>query len=145
MGNLAFEYSELGQFRQAEELAKTVLQNHRKILGENHSSILNTMANLAVIYYHQGRWDSAEHLQVVLKKQSAALGKEHPESLGTLASLGLTVYEMGRLSEARELQERALQARRQVLGERHPDTQENARELEETVRKLQEKQKVSVE
>ncbi|KAJ7105256.1 hypothetical protein C8R44DRAFT_745970 [Mycena epipterygia] len=57
-----------------------------------------------------------------------------------MASLGLTLYEIRRLSEARELQERALQGRLPVLGQVHPDTQENARELEETVRKLEEEQ-----
>jgi hypothetical protein len=71
------------------------------------------------------------------QKSHPSLGDEHPQTLRSLASLGRTYYEMGRLNEARELQERALQARRRVLGAGHPDTEETEHQWAETIAMLE--------
>ncbi|KAJ7911209.1 hypothetical protein B0H13DRAFT_1875964 [Mycena leptocephala] len=138
--DLATTFRDQGCLEEAENLGMEVAQRiaESESLGKDHPTTFRAQAVLATIYRRRGRFQDAETLgKEVLEKQSTTLGEEHPESLRSQASLGLTLYEMGRLSEARELQDQALQGRRRVLGPSHPVTQENARELEETIRKVE--------
>jgi hypothetical protein len=46
------------------------------------------MANLASIYWNQGRWDEAVKLEEdVLAARTRLLGKEHPDTLTAMANL----------------------------------------------------------
>ena len=81
------------------------------------------MANLAVTYWNQGRWDEAAGLQEkVLEARSRLLGKEHPDTLRAMANLAGTYRNQGRWDEAAGLEEKVLEATIRLLGKEHPDT-----------------------
>ena len=62
--NLASTYWNQGRWKEAEELEVQVMETRKRILGQEHPSILTSMANLASTYRNQGRWKEAEELEV---------------------------------------------------------------------------------
>ena len=50
------------------------------------------------------------------------LGEKHPDTIESMASLADTYYQQGRSREAEEIDVEVLDLRREVLGEKHPDT-----------------------
>ena len=52
------------------------------MLKEEHPDTLTSMANLAVTYRSQGRWDEAiELIQVVVNLRTKIIGVNHPDTL----------------------------------------------------------------
>lgn len=75
----------------AEGLKVSVLEARKRVLGEEHPSTLNSMANLAATHSDQGRWKEAEELKLsVLEARRRLLGEEHPDTLNSMANLALT-------------------------------------------------------
>ena len=59
--------------------------------GTKHPSTLTSIANLAVTYSEQGKYDEAEELQLkVLDLHRKMLGPEHPNTLTSMANLAET-------------------------------------------------------
>ena len=80
------------------------------------------MANLASIYWDQGRWDDAEKLQVqVMETRKTKLGADHPDTLTSIANLAFTWKEQHRSVEAVALMRQCVELRRQILKADHPD------------------------
>ncbi|KAK5710085.1 hypothetical protein LTR17_019198 [Elasticomyces elasticus] len=81
------------------------------------------MADLALTYRNQGRWEEAEELNVqVVEMSKQALGEDHPNTLTSMANLVLTYLNQGRWKEAEELNVQVVDTRKRALGEDHPDT-----------------------
>ena len=59
----------------AEELEIRVMNSSMRVLGEEHSSTLSSMINLALTYRGQGRWKEAEELEV----KKTTLDHQHSE------------------------------------------------------------------
>ncbi|KAN0069055.1 TPR-like protein [Elaphomyces granulatus] len=98
-------------------------QIYKMALGPEHPSTLSSMANLAFIYWNQGRWKEAEELEVlVMETRKTVLGQEHPDTLSTMNNLASTYRKQGRWKEAEELQAKELEICQRVLGEEHPDS-----------------------
>ena len=58
--------------------------------GPEHPDTLMTMANLAVVYRYQGRYNEAESLcSRALGGDEKTLGSEHPDTLKALDNLGI--------------------------------------------------------
>ena len=75
-----------------------------RVLGEEHSDTLTSMANLASTYWNQGWWKEAEELEVqVMPTRKRVLGEEHPDTLTSMGNLALTYRDQGRWKEAEEL------------------------------------------
>jgi hypothetical protein len=71
------------------------------VLGDEHPSTLASMADLASIYWNQGRWKEAEELEVqVLETRKRVLGDEHPDTLRASSNLASTLMSQGRKEEA---------------------------------------------
>ncbi|KAI5841055.1 hypothetical protein DFP73DRAFT_516555 [Morchella snyderi] len=116
-------YSAAGRWKEAEEVAIETMNNYKKELGDEHSSALKSMSNLASTYWDQGKWKEAEALQVVaLEVRKRVLGEEHPSTLTSMGNLALTYSDQGKWKEAEALQVVALEVSKRVLGEEHPDT-----------------------
>lgn len=49
------------------------------------------------------------------------LGEEHPDTLTAMGNLAVALDAQGHHAAARRLEERALEARKRVLGEEHPE------------------------
>ena len=52
------------RFDEAEELLVHVMEVRMARLGADHSNTLNSMANLALAFWFQGKWSVAEKIQV---------------------------------------------------------------------------------
>ncbi|KAN0082306.1 TPR-like protein [Elaphomyces granulatus] len=112
-----------GNYGIAEKMNKQAVDAYEKALGPEHLSTLRSMSDLALTYWHQGRWKEAEELEVrVMETRKTVLGQEHPDTLSGMANLALTYRKQGRLKEAEELQVKALEIYQRVLGEEHPNT-----------------------
>ena len=58
------------------------------MLGVEHPDMLTSMANLASVYWSQGRWKEAEELEVqVIETRKRVLGVEHSDTLTSMANL----------------------------------------------------------
>jgi hypothetical protein len=67
------------------------------VLGDKYPDTLISMANLASIYWNQGRWTEAEKIQVrVREKRKKVLGDVHPDTLTSIANLASTYRDQGR-------------------------------------------------
>jgi tetratricopeptide (TPR) repeat protein len=69
------------------------------------------MANLAVTYYEQKRWEEAEKLELqVVEARKRVLGPEHPDTLTSMHNLAYTYMGQGRRREAKQLEAEAKQS-----------------------------------
>ncbi|KAH8834502.1 hypothetical protein DL96DRAFT_1810756 [Flagelloscypha sp. PMI_526] len=123
MNNLAWTYSDLGQYRDALELKEQVVKLQKRMLGEDHPHTLTCMNNLANTYSDLGQHrDALELKEQVLKLRKRILGEEHPDTLGSMNNLASTYSDLGQHRDALELKEQVLKLRNRILGEEHPDT-----------------------
>ena len=94
--NIAYVYSEQGQWKEAEALEVVVMDKTKHALGEDHPDTLTSMANLASTYRNQGQWKEAEALEVVvMDKRKHASGEDHPDTLTRMANLAATYRNQG--------------------------------------------------
>ncbi|KAL8718789.1 MAG: hypothetical protein Q9225_004121 [Loekoesia sp. 1 TL-2023] len=123
LAGFALVFDEAGRWKEAEELRVEVMETRKRVLGEEHSDTLDSIANLASTYWNQGRWKEAEELEVeVVKIRERVLGEEHPDTLDSIANLAATYSNQKRWKEAEELEVGVVEKRKGVLGEEHPDT-----------------------
>ena len=66
MGNIARSYSNLGNFKEAEELEVQVLDIQKKLLSAEHLDTLLSMENLSRTYSDLGNFKDVEGLGVLL-------------------------------------------------------------------------------
>ena len=87
IGNLALSYEDLGQWKDAEELQKQVVETERRVLGKQHTDTLTGMINLAAIH---GQYEKAEELEIqVVETSKSMLGPEHPRTLTIVGENGI--------------------------------------------------------
>jgi hypothetical protein len=80
------------------------METSQRVLGEEHSDTLISMANLATTYSNQGRWTEAEKIEVqVLETSRRVLGEKHPDTLISMANLASTYRDQGRWTEAEKM------------------------------------------
>jgi tetratricopeptide (TPR) repeat protein len=85
------------------------LRGYEEALGVGHSSTLDTVNNLGLLYAAQGRLGEAEKMyERALRGYEEALGVGHSSTLQTVNNLGGLYYSQGRLGEAEQMYERAL-------------------------------------
>ncbi|KAK4119389.1 hypothetical protein N657DRAFT_257984 [Parathielavia appendiculata] len=81
------------------------------------------MANLALTYRNQGRWEDAEVLQAKgLELCSKKLGQRNPNTPISMKNLASIWKDMGRHEDALGLLQTCFDLRQQVLGASHPYT-----------------------
>jgi len=74
-----------------------VVEKGKRILGQEHPDTLASMANLAMTYSKQGRWNEVEELYgQVIQMRTSVLGEEHPDTVTTIANLAMTYRKQGR-------------------------------------------------
>ncbi|KAJ7431103.1 P-loop containing nucleoside triphosphate hydrolase protein [Mycena latifolia] len=116
-------YSCAGKFKKAEELGLAILEQRKKLLGEDHPDTLESMHWLAWTYGELGKLNEAEELGVsVWEKRREILGDNHLDTLDTMGILASTYQELGKLKEAEELQALVLERQRNILGDNHLQT-----------------------
>ena len=110
---IADVYDEQGQWNKAEELRVAVMEKKKRLVGEDHSDTLSSMAHLAATYWNQGRWNDAERLEVlVMEKRMRLLGEDHSDTLSSMANLAATYWNQGRWNDAERLGVLVMEKRR---------------------------------
>ena len=119
-------YGDLGLYTQAEKHLERALEIRRRVLGEEHVGVLDTMDVLGTLYVKEAKYEQAEQLLTkALQMSRRTAGEQHPQTLTAMNSLGRLHMMQGKLSEAEPLYVSALDGRRRVLGEQHRDTLES--------------------
>jgi hypothetical protein len=124
-----------GQYGEAEDVERQILQSSERVLGSDHPNTLSSMNNLAQTLKAQGDLAKAHELQEqVVEAMARLLGKEHPDTLTSMNNLAQTLYAQGDLTGARKLQEEVLEAMARLLGKEHPDTLTSMNNLAQTLK-----------
>ena len=121
-GNIANEYGRLGNFSEAKKHQETVLEQRRRLLGQQHSTTLCSMNNLAIVLFERGQHEQALKIhQSVLDARTKGLGQAHMHTLASLDNLATVLRCLGRHPDAFAKHQEALQERIELLGDTHPE------------------------
>jgi tetratricopeptide (TPR) repeat protein len=114
MSGLALTLFAQGNLEQARELQEQVLKARREVLGERHPETFAAMSNLAGMLRILS--------ELVDLPQTLHPGRRQKTSTEIPEGVSGQTFMADPLGKARELQEQILEARREVLGERHLQT-----------------------
>ncbi|HWN44275.1 MAG TPA: tetratricopeptide repeat protein, partial [Thermoanaerobaculia bacterium] len=107
-------------YADAEPLLREALELDRRLFGEKHFELANSLKNLAFLLRSTGRFDEAEPLtRVSLEIDRAWFGNRHPVVATDLNYVGLILMEKGRQTESEELLRQALLIDEEAYGEDH--------------------------
>ena len=130
--NLAALFMQTRREAEAEVLYKEVIEARRRLLGEEHEKtlkakcqgdLLNSLNNLAILFYGTGRKDEAEPLyKEVLAARRRIYGERHTLTVDTKNNLAALFMQTRREAEAEVLYKEVIEARRRLLGEEHEKT-----------------------
>ena len=143
-------HSITGKYKDAERIYKLCLDSRKEILGEDHSGTLYTVTLLASSLSSQLKYEEAEQLyKDNLEKQKRLLGEDHIQTLTTATSLAtcyanqgnvtqtriyyLTLFNIititGKKVEATQLFKQCYEQEKNTLGENHPNTLDNMKNV----------------
>ena len=107
-----------GRYLEASKAFYTLVENLRRVLGEDNPHTLASMNNLAGTYSFQGRLKEAEKLFLeVLAIDTKTSGEDDMSVSVTRRQLAETYRRQGRWKEAEELQKKDLELCLRILGE----------------------------
>lgn len=108
---------------EAEKLFIRSYEGKKAALGKDHEIVLREMGNLAAVYEVKDRFDEAEKLCYEAVSICGGLdGDIPPQALMCIEILARNFARTGRVEEGIEIEQRMLELRRKILGERHPET-----------------------
>ncbi|WP_414590159.1 tetratricopeptide repeat protein, partial [Scytonema sp. PCC 10023] len=100
---------------------RQALEMRKRLLGEQHPDVAQSLNALAALYQNQGRYTQAEPLfRQALEMRKRLLGQQHPDVATSLNDLAALYQKQGRYSEAEPLHRQALEMTKRLLGEQHP-------------------------
>jgi eukaryotic-like serine/threonine-protein kinase len=109
METMGTVYRDLGLYPQAQAMLEKTLQLKRKIYGNDHLSVADTLLYLGIVYEDQGKYNEAASLfRQSLDIRSKKLKPDDPEVARSLNSLAIAYYDQGKYAEAEPLLERSL-------------------------------------
>ncbi|KAL3484772.1 hypothetical protein BJX62DRAFT_243609 [Aspergillus germanicus] len=86
--------SERGKLKEAKKMYQQALAGRERASGPNHTSTLNTVNNLGILYSDQGKQKEAEEMyQRALAGKEKALGPDHTSTLNIVNNLGLIYFD----------------------------------------------------
>jgi eukaryotic-like serine/threonine-protein kinase len=123
-------YRELGNYPAAQPHLERALEVWRRVLGEEHPDTINSMNNLAALYWDQGHYPKAEPLWVkVLEVGRRVRGEGHPDTINSMNNLAALYRDQGQYAKADPLFVKVLEVRRRVQGEEQPETLQSMNNL----------------
>ncbi len=124
MAELATTYHVLGRYEEAEKMKVEVLALRREILGDKHPDTVESMASLAATYHALGRYEEAEKISRLKCWRYGARFSviSIPIPLRAWLSWRRHYHALGRYEEAEKISVEVLALRREILGNKHPDT-----------------------
>ena len=83
---------------EAEPLWRETLAKRRRVLGDDHSSTLTSVANLGQLLLELGKLDEAAPLhREAMDRSRRVLGDDHPTTLSTIDNMGRFLQAQGKL------------------------------------------------
>jgi tetratricopeptide (TPR) repeat protein len=123
MSNVVHVLKDLGQFPEAESLARKVLTTRRRLHGDRHPSTLTSIANLASVLLKLKLLPEAEALaHEALQTRLLLPGVDDPGVLNSKNQLAQILMARGKLEEAASLSSEALRGTEETFGNDHPNT-----------------------
>ena len=120
---IAQTYMEIGIYPEAEKQFEVALELRRRVLGSENPATLNTMNNLATVYWYQSKFAQAEALDSqTLAIRRRVLGPEDPKTLDSMNNLALVYHDEGKYPQAEALNSQTLEIRRRRSGPEDPAT-----------------------
>ncbi len=112
----------LGRFDEAEAQIRRSLQLRRRLYGDRHAEIAESLNSLGEVRYDRGDLDGAERLyREAYTMRRELLGDNSAEVATSLDNLANVYHQRGQLEEAERMYREALSIRRRVLGPEHQD------------------------
>jgi tetratricopeptide (TPR) repeat protein len=112
-----------GSPAESEYAYRSLLEIHRRWLGEDHLASAQSYDNLAYNLAEQGKYAEAEPLfRKALAVRLKALGENHPHPALSYNNLAADLDDQARLAEAEPLYRKALAIQLTTVGENHPST-----------------------
>ncbi len=122
LNNLAAVYSELGQYKKAEDFLVKSIQLRKEIFGEAHRTYASGLNNMASLYEKMGHFEKAEPLYLqAIEIDKKVLGENHPDYISDISNLAGLYWQVGQYEKAELLYLRVVETDKKVLGENHPD------------------------
>ena len=88
---------------------KESLAIYKKMLGDEHPDVADSLNNLASLYKNQGKYDEAEKMfKESLAMRKKMLGEEHPDVAQSLNNLAALYENQGKYDEAEKMFEESL-------------------------------------
>jgi eukaryotic-like serine/threonine-protein kinase len=130
METLAETHMRLGQHEKALTLVESALDTHRRLLGPDHPSTIQSLARRGNVYRGMQKFDLAsDDLQQALKDARRVLGNKDPITSRIMVTTSAVMTVKGMNAEAEVLAREALDNQRRALGDDHPDTLQALEEL----------------
>jgi eukaryotic-like serine/threonine-protein kinase len=131
LGELANAHFYAGRFDRSEEFNRRALDIERRIHGDRHPFVADTLINLGAIEFERTRYGEAEALQRdAAEIKRAWYGGDHPQTASALTMLGRAILQQpGRLDEADGVMREALAVQERVYGPVHPKVASALNEL----------------
>jgi Tfp pilus assembly protein PilF len=94
------------------------LDGKEEALGPKHTSTLDTVNNLGLLYFTQDKLAEAMVMYMrALEGREEALGPKHTSTLDTVNNLGILYFKQGKFAEAGAMYVQALEGYKKALGE----------------------------
>ena len=123
MSRLAVTLGDMGNLKEARDLAERACEGTAEILGPGDPDTLLAMDELARILFDLGDLEAARQLsEHVLAGYQETRGKEDPATLRAMGTQAKVLWSLGDIERARSLGEDALTGLRRVLGSKHSET-----------------------
>lgn len=123
-------YLALGRYAEAELHLRAALTIHRRLHGDNHPEVADSLGRLASVFAAQGRHAEEEELfREALFIQRRLYGVRHVDVASTLQSLAAALRRQHQYEEAETLYREALVMRRELLGAEHVDVAQSLNSL----------------
>ncbi|KAK5681394.1 hypothetical protein LTR17_027458 [Elasticomyces elasticus] len=120
-----------GKMQEAEEMYLRALRGYEEAWGPKHTSTLDTLNNLGLLYSDQGKMQEAEEMYLrALRGKEEAWGPKHTSTLDTVYNVGLFYSDQGRMQEAEEMFVRAVDGYQNAEGDHEADIEYLQEQLE---------------
>ncbi len=125
--SICWALERLDQRAEAEAITRTVLNETRRALGEQHDNTYWALGELARRLQRQDR--NSEALSLLRETRPESWAADNVFAIFLMEIYGVSLRDAGELEQAEQWFERALAGREQALGETHPTTLRSLRQL----------------
>lgn len=128
--SLGRTYYGMGLYREAEAQHRAALEVRRRIFGELHKDVADSVEALALDLLRLGDLTQSEkYVRDALQIYRDVLGARDPRVAECTGLLGWVLIKTGNLAEAENLIRGALQMQRELLGDQHQDVGQSLKAL----------------